>query len=131
MRKLSVPVFQELVRVMGDMDVLESRLGELRCRGGRVWVEVIYKGETPAPDLRERVFAQVAGSDLEILRVKDARILKGEPGTWNEGETLSELDELDVFLRCMKARLVPDEARLELLNAYREVLASLRDPETG
>jgi exonuclease SbcD len=129
-RELSVPVFQELARVAGDIDFLESRLGELRCRGGGVWVEVVYEGETQVPDLRERVFAQIAGSDLEILRVKDARILRNDPGTWNEGEILSELDELDVFVRCMEARSIPAEARPELLNSYREVLASLHDSET-
>ncbi|MDR1378167.1 MAG: exonuclease SbcCD subunit D C-terminal domain-containing protein [Synergistaceae bacterium] len=125
-RKLSVPVFQELIRVAGDINAVESRLGELRCGGG-AWVEVVYEGETFVPNLRERVFAQVAGSNLEILRVKDARILRNTPGTWNEGETLSELDESDVFLRCMDARSIPAENRLELWNAYREVLASLRD----
>jgi exonuclease SbcD len=127
-RKLSVPVFQELARVAGDIDALESRLAELRCGGSRAWVEVVYEGEAFVPDLRERVFAQVAGSDLEILRVKDARILRSALGTWNEGEILSELDASDVFSRRLDARSVPAEDRPELWNAYREVLAaSLRD----
>ncbi|MDR2179933.1 MAG: exonuclease SbcCD subunit D C-terminal domain-containing protein [Synergistaceae bacterium] len=125
--ELAVPLFQELAIIEGDMEFLESRLVELRERESSAWLEIIYTGETFVPDLRERLRALTAGSGLEILRVKDARALKDVPGAWGVGEMLDELDVSDVFLRCLDVRKVPDEARAELLNAYREVLASLQE----
>jgi DNA repair exonuclease SbcCD nuclease subunit len=42
-----------------------------------------------------------------------------------------ELDEMDVFSRCLEKRPVPDADRPELWAAYREILASIQegDPE--
>ena len=122
--ELPIPVFQELALIAGDMNFLESRLLELRECGSKAWRDVVYEGE-PVPGLRERLIALTAGSGMEILRVKDARIFREIPGTWGAYETLGEMDASDVFLRCLEVRKVPEEARGELLNAYREVLASL------
>jgi exonuclease SbcD len=124
-KELPVPVFQKLARVSGDLAFLESRLKELR--GSGAWAEVVYEGDAAVPDLREQVTAWAAESDVEILRIKDARIVTRSPGAWDAGEILSELDETDVFQRCMDVRKTPDDERAELLNTYGEVLASLRD----
>ncbi|MDR1977232.1 MAG: exonuclease SbcCD subunit D C-terminal domain-containing protein [Synergistaceae bacterium] len=129
--ELPVPLFQELALIAGDMEFLESRLIELRTCGSKAWVEVVYEGETPVPDLRERLAALTAGSELEVLRVKDARALRNIPGAWGTSEVLGELDASDVFLRCLEARAIPDGARAELLDAYREVLASLEEKLGG
>jgi exonuclease SbcD len=127
--ELPVPVFQELEFIAGDLEFLESRLIELRGRGSRAWLELVYEGETFVPDLRERLTALTAGSGLEILRLKDSRVLRDIPGAWGTYEVLDELDVSDVFLRCLDVRKVPGEARAELLDAYREVLASLEELE--
>ena len=123
--ELPVPVFQELTLIVGDMDFLESRLVELRAGGSKAWLELVYEGETLVPDLRQRLTALTAGSGMEGLRGKDARVLKEIPGAWGAYEMLDELNASDVFSRCLDARKVPDEARAELLDSYREVLASL------
>jgi exonuclease SbcD len=123
--ELPIPAFQELTFIAGDMAFLESRLVELRACGSNTWLEIVYEGETLVPDLRQRLTALTADSGMEVLRVKDARVLKEIPGAWGAYEVLDELDASDVFSRCLDARKVPDEARAELLDAYREVLASL------
>jgi exonuclease SbcD len=129
--ELPIPIFQELELIEGDMEFLASRLVELRARGSKAWLELVYEGEDLVPDLRERLDSLIAGSELEILRVKDSRALRDIPGAWGTCETLDELDVSDVFLRCLDVRKVPDEARAELLDAYREVLASLEEELGG
>ncbi|MDR1048479.1 MAG: exonuclease SbcCD subunit D C-terminal domain-containing protein, partial [Synergistaceae bacterium] len=130
-RTLAVPVFQKMERIAGDMETIELRLGELRMQGGSVWAEIVYEGKSLVPNLRERVAAQTAGSGVEILCVKDSRVVEDTLGRWKAGEMLDELDETDVFSRCLEKRSVPDADRPELLAAYREILASIRedDPE--
>ena len=56
--------------------------------------------------------------------MKNARAFKEVPGVWGAYEMLGELDAPDVFLRCLDSQKVSEEARAELLDAYREVLAS-------
>jgi exonuclease SbcD len=125
--ELPIPLFQELALIAGDLEFLESRLVELRACGSEAWLELVYEGETLVPDLRERLTLLTAGSGMEVLRVKDARVLKDIPGAWGAYEMLDELDVSDVFSRCLDVRKVPDEARAELLDSYRKVLASLEE----
>ena len=129
---LSVPEFQKMERVAGDLEALEVRLRELTLHGDNIWIEVVYRGEEIVPDLRERVFAWAAGSKLEILRIKNERALKNVLDGWGNSvpaESLDDLDESDVFLRCLEARSIPESERPGLLNTYREALSSLRSDE--
>jgi exonuclease SbcD len=118
---IPVPVFQPLARVTGDMKTLETRLRELR--GSRAWLEIVYEGAEIVPDLQERLNALVAGSELEILRIKNTKALSALFDSADEGGTLDELDVADVFSRCLERRSVPGGQRPELLSTYRELLA--------
>ncbi|MDR3265849.1 MAG: exonuclease SbcCD subunit D C-terminal domain-containing protein [Synergistaceae bacterium] len=123
---IPVPAFQSLERVAGDMSVLEERLRERVLQGSASWLEIVYDGEELVPNLQERLSAIVAGSHLEILRIKNARAVRSLPDS-DSGlcETLDELDASDVFSLCLDARSVPDAQRPELLDAYRELLARM------
>ena len=44
-------------------------------------------------------------------------------------ETLDDLEDTDVFRRCLEAHEVPEVQRMELLQAYQEVVASLDDDD--
>jgi exonuclease SbcD len=98
--------------------------------GDEVWAEVVYEGRQ-VPDLRERVMEFVSGTKVEILKIRDtcveARAL-GLDGLDFAGDNLTdigELNESDVFARCMEKRSVPEEDRPELISTYRRVLASI------
>ncbi|MDR1732491.1 MAG: exonuclease SbcCD subunit D C-terminal domain-containing protein [Synergistaceae bacterium] len=133
---IPVPVFQALERIAGDMDTLETRLNELRLAGTSSWLEIVYEGRELVPDLQKRVNSLVAGSNLEILRVKNSRAIRAffdslSDSNAREGcELLSEMDVTEVFTRCLDRCSVPPEQRPELLDTYREVLSLLdsKDP---
>ena len=128
-RLLEVPVFQRLERIRGDLDAIFRRLRELRADDASSWLEVIHEGEDIVTDLRLRLDAAVEGSRLEILRVRNSRIIDRALGRFHAGETLDDLDVHDVFARCLDAHEVPEEQRPELLRAYRETLRSLEQDE--
>ena len=62
---------------------------------------------------------------MEILRIKNNRIIDRVLGQIHAEETLDDLDVNDVFERCLAVHEVPEEQRPELLQAYRETVSSL------
>jgi len=126
---LDVPVFQKLERVKGDWDGISNRIRELSATDDPtqpgVWLEVVYEGDEVIGDLRERLEAAISGTQLEILRIKNNRIIDRVLGQIHEEETLDDLNVNDVFARCLAVHEVPEEQRPELLRAYQETVSSL------
>ncbi|MBN1543419.1 exonuclease SbcCD subunit D C-terminal domain-containing protein [candidate division KSB1 bacterium] len=122
---IDVPVFQKLERVKGDWKAISRRLLELSATGSQGWLEVIYEGDEIISDLRERLDAAIADSQMEILRIKNNRMSALVLGQIQKEETLDELSVTDVFERCLAIHNVPDEQRPELRTAYRETVLSL------
>ena len=130
---IDVPVFQKLERVKGDWDGISSRILELSAtgspNGSGVWLEVIYDGTEVIGDLRERLEAAISGTQMEILRIKNNRIIDRVLGQIHEEETLDDLNVNDVFERCLAVHDVPEEQRPELLRAYQETVSSLYEDD--
>lgn len=122
---IDVPVFQKLERVKGDWESIAKRLLELSAADSQAWLEVIYEGDEVIGDLRERLDAAISGTHMEILRVKNNRIIDRVLGQIHEEETLDDLNTNDVFERCLAMHEVPEEQRPELIRAYQETVASL------
>ena len=126
---LDVPVFQKLERVRGDWGEVSARLFELSAGDSRAWLEVIHEGDEVIGDLRKRLDEAIEGSGMEILRVKNMRIIERALGQLHDQEKLPDLTEQDVFERCLTAHEVSEELHPELLRTYRETLASLSDDD--
>ncbi len=126
---INVPLFQKLERLKGNWDELVSRVSELSARKSSAWLEVIYDGEEVISDLRERLEAAMGDTDMEILRVKNNRLIKRVLNRINDSETLDDLNENDVFKRCLDAHDVPEEQRPELLLAYQETMTSIQEAD--
>ena len=130
---IDVPVFQKLERVKGDWDGISSRILELTATDdpnrSRAWLEVIYDGIEVIGDLRERLEAAISGTQMEILRIKNNRIIDRVLGQIHEEETLDDLNVNDVFERCLAVHDVPEEQRPELLRAYQETVSSLYEDD--
>ncbi|MDR3171861.1 MAG: exonuclease SbcCD subunit D C-terminal domain-containing protein [Treponema sp.] len=128
-RLVPVPVFQQLERITGNWEAISLRIRELSAQGSDAWLDVVYEGSEVIGDLRERLEAALAGSNLEVLRVKNNQLAQQVLEQSREGETLEDLHELDVFERCLAAREVPEEQRIALRFAYQETLASLMNED--
>ncbi|HBV20209.1 MAG TPA: exonuclease SbcCD subunit D C-terminal domain-containing protein [Nitrosomonas sp.] len=124
-----VPVFQLLERVKGDWKAISSRILELSATESDVWLEVIFEGDEMQKNLRERLDAVIAGSKLEVLRVKNTRIIDRVLNRMHDEETLDDMNVNDVFERCLTAHNVSNRQRPELVQAYKEVVMSLYEDE--
>ena len=126
---IDVPVFQKLERVKGDWDGISSRILELSVSGSQGWLEVIYEDDKVIGDLRDRLESAISGTQMEILRIKNNRIIDRVLGQIHEEETLDDLNVNDVFERCLVVHEVPEDQRPELLRAYQETLSSLYEDD--
>lgn len=126
---IDVPVFQKLERVKGDWVGISSRILELSATGTQGWIEVIYDGIEVIGDLRDRLESAISGTQLEILRIKNNRIIDRVLGQIHEEETLDDLNVDDVFERCLAVHDVSEDQRPELLRAYQETLSSFNEDD--
>ncbi|MCB1985280.1 MAG: exonuclease SbcCD subunit D C-terminal domain-containing protein [Burkholderiales bacterium] len=122
---IPLPVFQKLERIKGNLQTILAEIAALASADSQAWLEVIYEGNEITGDLRTRLDEAVAGSQLEILRVKNSRVIDRVLGQIDAEETLDDLDVNDVFDRCLDMHNVPDEQRRDLIQAYQEVVKSL------
>ena len=125
-RSVDIPSFQALARVRGDWDEIETRLREVAARMPGAWLEVIYSGSDVLGDLRERLETLAADTGLELLRIRNERLAERVLEPAREGETLDDLDDAAVFVRCLEANGVPDAQWPELQQAYDEIVAAMR-----
>ena len=126
---IDVPVFQKLDRLKGDWEGISSRILELSATGSKGWLEVIYEGDEVIGDLCERLEAAITGTQMEILRVKNNRIIDRVLGQVHEEETLGDLNVNEVFERCLTVHEVPEDQWLGLLRTYQETLSSLYEDD--
>ena len=126
---IDVPVFQKLERAKGDWEGISTRIIELSATDSQGWLEVTYDGTEVIGDLRERLEAAISGTQMEILRIKNNRIIDRVLGQIHEEETLDDLNVNDVFERCLAVHEVPEDQRPELLRAYQETVSSLYEDD--
>ncbi len=130
-QEVPVPCFQQLVRVVGSLDDIHTKLEELKKEESRAWLEIEYTGNDIISNLRDVLDEAMADAAMEIRRIKNRRIMDRVISTIAEDETLDDLDAGDVFARCLDAFDVPDEDRDALILSYNEVIKSLHEEDVN
>lgn len=126
---IDVPVLQKLEQIRGDWSTIQSRIMQLVAADSCAWLEVIYEGDEVIGDLRERLQRAVAGTEVEILRIKNTCVFEQVLRQTAAQETLDDLNAEEVFVRCLEMHGVAEEQRPELLRTYRETLLSLAEDD--
>lgn len=121
----AVPCFQKLMQVKGDLAYIHQTIDSLP-KDESIWLEVIYDGDEIVTDLRDQINALIEDTQLDVLKTKNNRtydrILKSNSGN----ETLQDLDELEVFQRCLDINQISESQRPKLINAYSEILYNIK-----
>ena len=93
------------------------------------WLEIEYTGAELVPNLRESIEEAIASTNMEIRRIRNMRITEQAMNAMNAGENLSDLNEKEVFQRCLEAFQVPAEERDLLSTSYNEILQELQEQD--
>lgn len=128
-REITIPRFQKLEKITGEMQTIVSRIETLKADGSNAWLEIEYNGAEHLGNLRELLEAAAAGSSLEILRIRNKTVTDQAMSQSTDDETLDELSEHEVFVRCLDAYAIPEDQRPALIQAYQETLVSLNEAD--
>jgi exonuclease SbcD len=128
-RLLEVPVFQAMASLRGDWNQIAEGLIKLAASPKPVWAEVIYEGDEILSGLRERIGEITADTPIEVLRVKNNRILDAALSQTAETETLAELGTDEVFKRLLTMYNVPEEQQGGLFQTYHEAVRLYHEKE--
>ena len=135
MQVLSVPIpcFQSLAQVSGDMQTIETTIHTLTqsCSSlESTWLEVIYTGDDIVANLREQIEAIVDGLPCEVLKIKNLSTYDKVLNQESASETLQDLNELEVFERCLTLNEVTDAQKLSLRDAYEQILHAIHHTDS-
>ncbi|MFO3392211.1 exonuclease SbcCD subunit D C-terminal domain-containing protein [Legionella pneumophila serogroup 8] len=126
---LDIPIFQRLERIKGDLVAISKRILELKALNSKCWIEVVYEGEEIIGDLQEQLEAVISGTQMEILRVKNNRVIDRVLKQIHEEDTLDDLNVDAVFERCLSVHEVPADQWQELIVTYKETLSSIYEDD--
>ena len=130
---LPIPKFQKLAQISGDLELIQQTIDEtiqsLEATES-VWLEIIYTGDEVVSELREHIQAMVDGLPCEVLKIKNTRTYNKVLNQQQISETLQDLNEEEVFERCLIAHNIPDEQKSSLRDAYDQIVYNLRHEDT-
>jgi exonuclease SbcD len=126
---ITVPCFQQLESVRGDLDTIINRIEQLKVEQQSVWLEIIYDSAELISQLQMTLREAVADSPLEILRIVNNRLITRILEGTSPQETLDTLSEEAVFQRCLAAHNISDEQQPELRHLFAETLQAIADED--
>jgi len=128
---LPVPSFRSLERISGSPDEIAESLRKLKKAESRAWVEIEYRGSGPAGNLQQIVQDAAADSDMEIVRIRNSSLAvhMQDADHFSEIEDWDDIGEEEMFQRCLENYEIPEDQRKELIDAYREITASLYEED--
>ena len=122
---LPIPKFQQLAQISGDLTTIDQTIRAL-MQSDSIWLEIVYTGDEIVSDLREQVQAMVEGLPCEVLKIKNTRTYNKVLNQQQTSESLQDLNEMEVFERCLTINDVADSQKDSLRDAYGQILYKLR-----
>ena len=123
--EISVPRFQEIESLTGDFKTIANQLQELRAKNKSVWVEIIFTDQQTIPNIQQHFNEITRGSNVEILKITNTWIINQIIHKMKDDENLNDLDERDVFYRCLEEFKVPEDQKQDLIDSFNLILNDL------
>ncbi|MEN2750861.1 exonuclease SbcCD subunit D C-terminal domain-containing protein [Psychrobacter sp. FBL11] len=130
---LAIPKFQKLAQISGDLasihQYIDKNIQSLDATDS-IWLEVIYTGDEVISELHEHIQSMVDGLPCEVLKIKNTRTYNKVLNQQQTSETLQDLNEAEVFERCLTTHNIPDEQKSSLRDAYDQIVYNLQHEDT-
>lgn len=129
MTPIFVPRFQKLAQIRGDLTQIRAEIADFAAQNEPIWLEVVYSGDALVSDLREQVSQMIQGTTCEVLKIKNPKSYHHALKQDYEFETLQDLDESEVFERCLEAHQITGDQKIELRSAYDSLMALMTEQD--
>jgi len=126
--ELSIPIFQKLVVVKGDLEEVKSALIALIALNESIWVEVKIEQSIYHSDVQTQINELIADSEIQILKISMAKIDENSQWQAEQVETLDQLKPADLFqyrLDCPDAENISTEQKSALQLLFAQSVAAL------
>lgn len=133
---LSVPLFQPMQVIKGDLESIEQQIGMLSTHEGNnpVWLCIEVDTQDYLNDLQQRIQAMTAEMNVEVLQLRRARSNRQAQIEQQEKETLAELTPEEVFERRLAQESFDSEgeqARLQRIRTrFRDIMEEVNHTDT-
>ncbi|WP_230659609.1 exonuclease SbcCD subunit D C-terminal domain-containing protein [Psychrobacter sp. I-STPA10] len=136
---IAVPCFQPMAQISGTLEQIEEKIHhavttlchtENNTQNRTLWLEVIYTGQEVVSDLREHIQSIICDLPCEVLKIKNTSTYNKVLQQQSDDETLQDLDEREVFERCLDTYQVPDSQKPTLRQAYEQILHTLQQQDS-
>lgn len=125
----TVPVFQKLSRIKGDIEQINTAVEALKDQERDDWLEIEYAGSNIPGNLKTQVEELVEGSRLEIRRILNPRVFRQVADTGKNARALDELTVSDVFLKLLEINEVEPDQKEELIRAHQEIETLVKEED--
>lgn len=129
--EIDIPRFQALYQVKGDITEIEQQIEAIKACDISAWLEIEYTGKEVVPELRQLIEQSIEGSDIEIRRVKNKRLIDQVLIGGECDETIGNIEYRDVFLRCLECHEIIEADRKELLLMHDEIINTLNQADVN
>lgn len=134
-RSVRIPCFRELREVTGSAMEVEAEIQNLcrdkgLCRDGlKVWVEVKINSVFGTASVLNRIQELVRNSIVEVLMIEDRSLTDQALREMEKGENLPDLDEGEVFTRCLAAHDIHEDDQADLRHLFHEILIEIQQED--
>ncbi len=128
-REINIPQFQALKSIKGDIKKITDEINELIKQQKNIWLEIEYIGDEIFNDLNQIIGDLVAGTELEILRIKNQRAFNNIITQYDFSANLDELNELEVFDKFLEINNIAAADNETLKTAYQQILHNLKETD--
>jgi DNA repair protein SbcD/Mre11 len=127
--EISVPCFRKLLKIRGDISSVEAVIQNLVNKGENIWIDVMVESEFNADSIQNRLHELARNTSVEILKIENEALTRRAFRAMEEGEHLGDLDETEVFIRCLDENEIPDEEKGDLISLFREILVTVQEDD--
>jgi exonuclease SbcD len=123
-----IPVFQRMETIRGDREFILRKINETGKSPENVWIEIIYTGNEIWGNMPESIGEEIAPyPQIEVIRTVNQNLYNAVINSQKPDETLDDLDEKEVFERCLKENDIPEEQYEALRDCYNEILFEMNE----
>lgn len=122
---VSVPVFQQLMRITGDWQTIEHTLATLIVQQQSIWVEIIYTGKSLEPNLVSNIYQLLSNTQIQALNIQNKTLYQQSLGQTHLGDELKHLSATDVFERLLAQNAIDGQEKTDLQAAHQTLLSQL------
>lgn len=128
-QEIKIPCFQPLVRIVGSLACIREEVQFLNKEKSNAWLEIELTDQEMIGNLHEVLDEVLTDSKMEIRRIKNRKVIEQTMRKASENETLDDLDEDDVFVRCLDLYKTPEDERQDLVVCYKEIIQSINEED--